>query len=296
MVAKNRSIERDEATTPFLNETVDNKLQCLMKRLEFHFFVEIEEQSTGFQCLFYKNISLTSVKMVSKKSVTMYSLDMYGRPKPVVVPKLCQDLKTTEDGVYTINPFGKEIQVFCDMTRHGGGWTTLQRRFDGSTDFKKYWVYYKEGFGNPDGEYWIGLENIYQMTNTFQNVMVRIEATALDDRIGYLIFKNFYIDGENVNYKLHSGSYYEGNYTMRTHWTYHNNMYFSTRDRDNDQYVDSCSNISSGRAGGWYKSCSMIHLNGNYAETGDGSRFMHWRSLSDRTVLKSISLSIKVEE
>ena len=62
-------------------------------------------------------------------------------------------------GVYTIDPgCGRPFQVYCDMD---GQWEVIQRRMDGSVDFYRNWASYVDGFGDPDGEYWLGLKNIH---------------------------------------------------------------------------------------------------------------------------------------
>ena len=63
---------------------------------------------------------------------------------------------------------------FGDHTCTGGGWTVIQRRLGGSVPFNRTWEEYKLGFGNKDGEYWLGNENIHLLTNQ-KEYSLRIE-------------------------------------------------------------------------------------------------------------------------
>ena len=55
------------------------------------------------------------------------------------------------NGLYKIhkNLPSTTIQVYCDQTTDGGGWTVIQRRMDGSENFYRNWTEYKSGFGHP---------------------------------------------------------------------------------------------------------------------------------------------------
>uniref|UniRef100_A0A6P7G244 Techylectin-5B-like n=1 Tax=Diabrotica virgifera virgifera TaxID=50390 RepID=A0A6P7G244_DIAVI len=84
-------------------------------------------------------------------------------------PRSCREILETgnnKSGVYLIKPrtSNKPFAVLCDMETKGGGWTHIQKRFDGSQDFYLPWRDYKIGFGDLNSEFWIGLENIYHMT------------------------------------------------------------------------------------------------------------------------------------
>ena len=69
------------------------------------------------------------------------------------------------NGIYKIHQnILKIIQVYCDQTTGGGGWTIFQLRIDGSIDFFRDWEHYKKGFGNLQNEFWLGNENIFALT------------------------------------------------------------------------------------------------------------------------------------
>ena len=84
--------------------------------------------------------------------------------------KNCAEVYTSGvsiSGVYTIDPDGSgTFDVFCDQTTAGGGWTVFQKRMDGSVDFYRSWADYKRGFGNLNGEFWLGLDKIYRLSDS----------------------------------------------------------------------------------------------------------------------------------
>ena len=47
----------------------------------------------------------------------------------------------------------------------------FQRRLDGSIEFYRGWTDYKTGFGNLNGEYWLGLDKIHRLSASGQNVL-----------------------------------------------------------------------------------------------------------------------------
>ena len=82
----------------------------------------------------------------------------------------CSELNPNQpSGLYNIPINGKNTEVFCDMKNYGGGWTIIQRRGDYGNDenyFNRNWTEYKNGFGHPKKEFWIGLEAIHKLTNS----------------------------------------------------------------------------------------------------------------------------------
>ena len=89
-----------------------------------------------------------------------------------LVYKTCAELYKARQrisGVYTINPDNAgAFDVHCDHTTAGGGWTVIQKRLDGSVDYYRGWDDYKRGFGNLNGEFWLGLDKIHRLTKETQ--------------------------------------------------------------------------------------------------------------------------------
>ncbi|XP_078318626.1 uncharacterized protein LOC111102662 [Crassostrea virginica] len=165
-----------------------------------------------------------------------------------------------QDGVYTIYYDKNRYKtVYCDMTTEGGGWTVLQNRIDGSTDFYRTWKEYKEGFGNSSHNYWIGNDVIHQLTKDKTQVL-RVELQRFSGEKGYAEYSTFIVDDEQSKYKLTVAGY-KGN--IRDRLNYHNGMKFSTPDQDNDRESgSSCAQRYHGAW--WYKYCYESNLNGKY--------------------------------
>ena len=50
------------------------------------------------------------------------------------------------------------------MDTDGGGWVVFQRRMDGNEDVYCNWTDYVKGFGDLNGEFWLGLNKIATST------------------------------------------------------------------------------------------------------------------------------------
>lgn len=109
---------------------------------------------------------------------------------------------STTDGIYWVYPDKQEpIQVLCDMTTDGGGWTTFQRRMDGSVDFFLDWASYKKGFGNLRGEFWLGNDNLHRLTAS-ANMSVRFDMEDYEGDRRYAEYTTFVVADESDNYRL----------------------------------------------------------------------------------------------
>ncbi|XP_062575636.1 ficolin-2-like [Saccostrea cucullata] len=178
----------------------------------------------------------------------------------------------TSTGVYTIYPYfpvTRPVEVYCDMTTDGGGWTVFQHRKDGAVDFFWFWSNYSSGFGRPQGEHWLGNNHLHQLTTLGTS-----DLYILLEKFGggwfYAKYKDFRIANVSDSYRMRvkEGSYQgTAGDSIESHGTTNTNGYkFTTIDIDNDFAPSNCALARKGAW--WHNICTWANLNGIY---GNGS-------------------------
>ncbi|KAL5012811.1 hypothetical protein ScPMuIL_011362 [Solemya velum] len=199
----------------------------------------------------------------------------------------CGDFKGTRSGVYKIKPQGVEepFPVYCDIQTEGEGWTVFQRRQDGSVDFYQDWASYETGFGDLMGEFWLGNSFIHDITQQGSYELM-VNMSDFEGNSAYAHYNYFNVGNASTEYTL---TVYDYNGNAGDSLAYHNNMKFTTHDRDNDVWDDNCAVYRKG--GWWYKWCSLSNLNGEYHHNYKGLFWRDWKGLTYS--LKSTTMSVR---
>ncbi|XP_025719068.1 angiopoietin-related protein 4 [Callorhinus ursinus] len=180
------------------------------------------------------------------------------------LPRDCQELfddGERQSGLFQIQPQGSPpFLVNCKMTSDGG-WTVIQRRQDGSVDFNQPWEAYKAGFGDPQGEFWLGLEKVHRILGDRGSRL----AVQLQDWEGNAESLQFpvHLGGEDTAYSLQLTAPVANELGATTVAPSGLSLPFSTWDQDHDLRGDkNCAKSLSG--GWWFGTCGHSNLNGQY--------------------------------
>ncbi|KAB0393363.1 hypothetical protein E2I00_012055, partial [Balaenoptera physalus] len=171
-------------------------------------------------------------------------------PKGEPGPRSCQELLSwdaTLSGWYHLClPEGRALPVFCDVDTTEGGW------LDGFVDFFCSWSSYKAGLGSQESEFWLGNENLPQLTlqSTWE---LRVE---LEDFKGNCTFAHcgaFHLLGEAGHYPASAWQVLRGHCSRKP---------FTTYDTNHDTSKSNCEVTV---RGAWYfRSCYQSNLNGRH--------------------------------
>ena len=98
------------------------------------------------------------------------------------------------------------------METDGGGWTVFQRRQDGSENFNRHWSEgYLRGFGNTIGEFWLGLEPIFRLTQNRSITTLRVDLRDSQGNPGNATYDTFGLLDSHRNYEIIVARYSGGN-------------------------------------------------------------------------------------
>ena len=147
-----------------------------------------------------------------------------------------------------------------------GQWEVIQRRLDGSVDFYRNWTSYVDGFGDPDGEYWLGLKNIHCLTSRAECTQLKVSLTDFDGVKKFATYSFFSVGNAGTKYRLNVGGYAG---TAGDSLGGHNGTAFTTFDQKNDMSSSNCAVTY--RGAWWYTNCHSSNLNGQYLSGGHAS-------------------------
>ena len=175
----------------------------------------------------------------------------------------------------------------------GGGWTILLRRQDGSVDFYLNWTDYKRGFGNLEGEHWLGLDNMYFLTHQSSSPpQLRVDLADWEGNTGFAKYDQFSVGDEDSAYTLSVSRYQSAStagdslVNVVSHVT-QNGQRFSTPDRDNDMNGPGHNCAVIFRGPWWHNACYHSLLTGVYFTSGGprsspphGINWISWRGVN----------------
>ncbi|XP_069132796.1 fibrinogen-like protein A [Argopecten irradians] len=205
----------------------------------------------------------------------------------------------TPNGFYGLEPDSGEPPIFayCDM--EAGGWTVIQQRVRGSIDFeRRNFNEYKLGFGIKYGskDFWIGLDNIYRLTdavNSGSPYTLRIELDYSTGKTWLAEYSDFKILDENTKYKLVIGTY---NGTAGDAMGSQNGTEFSVGSYDHARTLYDTCDVTH-RSGGWWftNNCNHANLNGEYRPEYNNLGIV-WDTLINTGPISQVRMMIRRKE
>ncbi|XP_063906189.1 angiopoietin-related protein 1-like [Zophobas morio] len=213
-----------------------------------------------------------------KQDTDNFTIEVHGCKS---LPRDCKDVQErgySESGIYRIQPklSSDSFLVWCDMVTRDGGWVSVLNRVDGTQNFYLNWTDYKNGFGSLAGEHWLGLDHLYELTNSHKNELL-FELVDWDLKNVSALYDDFKIGNESTGYIVDSVGDYIGE--AGDSFKYHVGKKFSTPDRDQDENDDAESCAVYFQSGWWFRNCYYTLLTGTYVKPKPGVNYQYKSSI-----------------
>ncbi|KAJ3641837.1 hypothetical protein Zmor_028309 [Zophobas morio] len=204
-----------------------------------------------------------------KENIDNFTIEIHGCQNLPIDCKDVQERGYNVSGIYRIQPklSNDSFLVWCNMLTRGGGWVSVLDRVDGSVNFKLNWTDYKTGFGTLTGEHWLGLDHLYELTNSQRNELL-IELVDWDMKNASALYDDFKIGNESTGYVVQSLGDYTGD--AGDSFKHHIGIKFSALDRDQDENDDKESCAVYFETGWWFRNCYYTLLTGRYVKPKPG--------------------------
>ncbi|XP_034473413.1 ficolin-1-like [Drosophila innubila] len=260
---KNDKIDKESSIQLLRTELEQQKIDALDKESRIYFLIAELERLGKFIGELNKQLTNQTFK-AEQERLEKIKEELVQESKKLNLmlhPPKCTDAKCSGIHEILVPNFSSQLfKVACDAETRGGGWTIILRRMDGTVDFYRNWAAYKEGFGDLNGEFFLGLDKIHALTEERNQELL----VVLEDFEGNEVFEmydSFAIGGEDQQYILHYLGDASG--TAGDSLRRHRGMKFSTYDGDNDSWPSV--NCAVERTGAWwYADCNDSNLAGKY--------------------------------
>ena len=186
---------------------------------------------------------------------------------------------------------GKVYTTFCETEED---WIPILNR-DASAvheDFNRNYVDFENGFGDKNGEFWIGLQKMHQLT-TFPDTELKIDMELYNGTQYVAKYSTFKVGSQDEGYVLTLGGFsstpsFKDDFTLMS-----NGMKFTTRDKDQDTLPTNCASTFIG--GWWHKNCFLAKFTGPHFEGHHGFALgISWEAITSRNFsFKKVSMKVR---
>lgn len=161
----------------------------------------------------------------------------------------------TGDGIYTIwMNATHSFDIYC-IHEENNSYNVILKRSSPYIAFNQGWQAYVYGFGNPQSDYWAGLNQMYYLTSIQKNTILTVQLQDWAGNNRNARYSFFQVDN-SPSYTLRIGGYYgDAGDSM----SQNNNMPFATPDKPDHNY---CAYHQQG--GWWFNYCTFAFPTGKY--------------------------------